>query len=167
MYQRKFMRPLIAVYPGTFDPVTLGHIDIIKRALRLCDKLIIGVAEHTNKTMLFDLTTRQAMLNAVINCEKLNNVVVLPISSLTVEFVKIQSASLIIRGLRTLSDFDYEFQMVGTNRILAPDIETIFLPADVNNHSISSSVVKQIFKARGDLSKFVHVSTLSYFTSIN
>ena len=157
------MKSLIAVYPGTFDPVTLGHIDIIKRALRLCDNLIIGVAAHTNKNMLFDLKARQAMVQSVIDTENLQNVTVLPIHNLAVEFVSHNNAALIIRGLRSLSDFDYEFQMVGTNRILAPDIETIFLPADSQNHFISSSVVKQIHKAGGDLSKFVHTSTLEYF----
>lgn len=158
------MKSLIAVYPGTFDPVTLGHIDIIKRALRLCDKLIIGVAEHTNKNMLFDLNKRQEMLQNVIDAENLNDYVcVLPINTLTVDFVKKHHGSVIIRGLRTLSDFDYEFQMVGTNRILAPDIDTIFLPADSQNHFISSSVVKQIHKAGGDLSKFIHHSSMGYF----
>jgi pantetheine-phosphate adenylyltransferase len=157
------MKPLIAVYPGTFDPVTLGHIDIIKRALRLCDTLIIGVAEHTNKNHLFDCAKRQAMLKAVIDSEYLTHVTVLSIKNLTVEFVKQHQASLIVRGLRTLSDFDYEFQMVGTNRILAPDIETVFLPADSQNHFISSSVVRQIHAAGGDLSKFIHASTVRFF----
>lgn len=157
------MKPLIAVYPGTFDPVTYGHIDIIKRALRLCDSLIIGVAEYTNKNMMFDCTKRQAMLQDVIESEHLDNVTILPITHLTVEFVKKNKASLIIRGLRTLSDFDYEFQMVGTNKILAPDIETVFLPADSQNHFISSSIVRQIHAAGGDLRKFIHPSTLSYF----
>ncbi len=157
------MKPLIAVYPGTFDPVTLGHIDIVKRALRLCDRLIIGVAEHTNKNMMFNCLKRQEMLRAVIKSEHLPHITVLPIKNLTVEFVKEHQASLIIRGLRTLSDFDYEFQMVGTNRILAPDIETVFLPADSQNHFISSSVVRQIHAAGGDLSKFIHASTLRFF----
>jgi pantetheine-phosphate adenylyltransferase len=158
------MKSLIAVYPGTFDPVTLGHIDIIKRALRLCDRLIIGVAEHTNKNMMFDLNKRQEMVQNVIDTENLNHVIsILPINTLTVDFVKKNNATLIIRGLRTLSDFDYEFQMVGTNRILAPDIDTIFLPADSQNHFISSSVVKQIHKAGGDLSKFIHHSSMGYF----
>lgn len=157
------MKPLIAVYPGTFDPITLGHIDIIKRALRLCDKLIIGVAEHTNKQMMFDLNKRLMMIQSVLDAENISNASVLPITNLTVAFVKQHNASLIIRGLRTLSDFDYEFQMVGTNRILAPDIETVFLPADSQNHFISSSVVKQIYQAKGDLTKFVHASTRIYF----
>jgi pantetheine-phosphate adenylyltransferase len=157
------MKPLIAVYPGTFDPITLGHIDIIKRALRLCDTLIIGVAEHTNKQMIFNLNKRLSMIQAVLDAENLSNASVLPISNLTVAFVKQHNASLIIRGLRTLSDFDYEFQMVGTNRILAPEIETVFLPADSQNHFISSSVVKQIYHAKGDLTKFVHPSTHIYF----
>lgn len=157
------MKPLIAVYPGTFDPVTLGHIDIIKRALRLCDQLIIGVAEYTGKAPLFSLEKRQKMIQAVINDENMQNISVLPIGNLTVDFVLQNQASVIIRGLRTLGDFDHEFQMVGVNKVLNPDIETIFLPADLQTNFISSSVVRQVYAAGGDLSKFVHPSIKKYF----
>ncbi|MFT6072272.1 MAG: pantetheine-phosphate adenylyltransferase [Alphaproteobacteria bacterium] len=157
------MKPFIAVYPGTFDPVTLGHIDVIKRAMHLCDRLIIGVAAHTGKNHLFNLQDRQAMLQSVINTEKWDNIEILPITNLTVDFVKNNNASLIIRGLRTLSDFDHEFQMVSTNKILNPEIETIFLPAALHSHCISSSVVRQIYAAGGDLSKFIHPSNVRYF----
>jgi len=157
------MKPLIAVYPGTFDPVTLGHIDVIKRATNLCDSLIIGVAAHTNKNHLFNLEMRQKMLQSVIDAENLSTVKILPIKHLTVNFVKENNATLIIRALRTLSDFDHEFQMVSANKILDPNIETIFLPAALQNHCISSSVVRQIHAAGGDLTNFIHNSIINYF----
>lgn len=157
------MKPIIAVYPGTFDPVTLGHIDIIKRALRLCNQLVIGVAEHTGKDPLFSLEKRQAMIQSVISAEQLENVSVFPIKNLTVDFVIEHNASVIIRGLRTLGDFDHEFQMVGVNKVLNPDIETIFLAADLQTNFISSSVVRQVFAAGGEIKKFIHPSIINFF----
>lgn len=150
------MKPKIAIYPGTFDPVTLGHVDIINRAIHLCDQLIIGVAAHTNKTMMFNLSKRIEMIEKIIKADNIPHVTVKRIEGLTVDFAVQHQASLLIRGLRTVSDFDYEFQMVGANRLLNPTIETIFLPADLQSNFISSSMVKQIHHANGELCQFVH-----------
>lgn len=157
------MKPTIAIYPGTFDPVTLGHVDMIKRATKLCDTLIVAVAEHSNKMMMFDVSQRIEMIETIIQYDQLTHIKVLPIKGLTVDFAVEHDASLLIRGLRTLSDFDYEFQMVGANRMLNPEIDTIFLPADPHSHFLSSSIVKQIHKAGGDVSRLIHQTTLAYF----
>lgn len=147
----------IALYPGTFDPVTNGHFDIIRRAMKLCDKLVIGVAVNHGKQPLFSLEERTEMvINAVArindpNCE----VEVVPFEGLLIQFVETVGASMIVRGLRAVSDFEYEFQMVGMNRKLNAEIETVFLMADAQNQAIASRLVKEVAKLGGDVGAFV------------
>ncbi len=148
-----------ALYPGTFDPLTNGHLDIIRRACKLCDKLVIGVAINTGKNPLFNLSERTEMVKEALvgitgDCE----VEVVSFEGLLIHFVESVGASVIIRGLRAVSDFEYEFQMVGMNHKLNPDIETVFLMADAQNQAIASRLVKEIAKLGGDVSPFVSVS---------
>lgn len=144
----------IGIYPGKFDPITLGHLDIIKRACKLVDKLIIGVAENTNKRTAFSVGLRTSM--AEYEIEKLGiGANVIAFNGLLMNFAKEQNASVIIRGLRAVSDFDYEFQMGWVNYKLLPEIETIFLPASEDTQFISSSFVREIARLGGDVSKFV------------
>ncbi|OEY86764.1 pantetheine-phosphate adenylyltransferase [Wolbachia pipientis] len=144
----------IGVYPGTFDPITFGHIDIIKRACKLVDKLIIGIAESINKDAAFDIKSRTEMVKYEIRRLGINADII-SFDGLLVDFAKKQRASVIIRGLRAVSDFDYEFQMSWVNYKLLPEIETIFLPASEDTQFISSSFVKEIASLNGDISKFV------------
>ncbi len=151
--QKSRYLPKIAVYPGTFDPITYGHIDVIKRALFLCDKLIVGVAERKEKKPLFSLKERVELAKKSLAWTK--KVEVEGFKGLLIEFVRKRKAKIIIRGLRAISDFDYEFQMALTNRKIAPDIETVFfLPAEEYSY-VSSSLVKEIASLGGDISKFV------------
>ena len=152
------MSKKIAVYPGTFDPITLGHLDIIKRARRICDELIIASAVHHSKTPFFSPEQRVTLIHAALlnqNDASLCPVRAVSFDGLLVDFAHQHQAEFIIRGLRTVSDFDYEFQMVGVNRHLDNNIETIFLPADMTTQFISSSLAKQIFQYGGDLNQFV------------
>lgn len=146
------------IYPGTFDPITFGHMDIIRRALSVVDKLVIGVALDSAKEPLFDVKTRAAMVEKDI--EKASGVdaariVVKPFSGLLVNFAREEGATLLIRGLRAVSDFEYEFQMASVNNKIAAEIETVFLTASDATHFISSRFVKQIGRLGGDVSKFV------------
>ena len=137
----------IAVYPGSFDPVTNGHIDVIKRAIQLFDRIIVAVIDNANKNVLFSVEERMEMLRAVTR--GLSGVVVSHFDGLLVHYVKKKRAKVIIRGLRAVSDFEYEFQMALTNRKLAPDIETVFLmPAEAYTY-LSSSVVKEVVNLKG------------------
>ena len=146
----------IAIYPGTFDPITFGHIDIIKRASQLFDHLIIASAKDSNKNPLFSLDERVELIQHEIkNLHLENQVSVEKFEGLLVEFAKQKNAKIIIRGLRAVSDFEYEFQMFGMNSKLDPDIQTIFLPASETNHFIASKLVKEVAKLGGDISKFV------------
>jgi pantetheine-phosphate adenylyltransferase len=146
----------IAIYPGTFDPITFGHLDIIKRASLLFDKLIVASAKDTSKNPLFTLDERVELINQEIIKNNLQDkVIVEKFEGLLVEFAKRKSAKIIIRGLRAVSDFEYEFQMFGMNSVLEPDIQTIFLPASENHHFIASKLVKEIARLDGDISKFV------------
>ncbi|SOH94437.1 Phosphopantetheine adenylyltransferase [Monaibacterium marinum] len=147
-----------ALYPGTFDPVTLGHLDVIRRAMSLTDRLVIGVAINRDKGPLFTLEERVAMIEAEarpyadeIGCE----LVVHPFENLLIHAAQDVGASMIIRGLRAVSDFEYEFQMVGMNRAMNDDIETVFLMADVHHQAIASRLVKEICRLGGDISSFV------------
>jgi pantetheine-phosphate adenylyltransferase len=146
----------IGLYPGTFDPVTLGHLDIIKRAVKLVDHLVIGVATNDSKSPLFSLEERTAML--LQEADKLAQgratIEVRPFGSLLVKFAEEVGAGVIIRGLRAVSDFEYEFQMVAMNQRLNTEIETVFLMADPRHQAISSRLVKEIAMLGGDVAPF-------------
>ena len=144
----------IGLYPGTFDPVTVGHTDIISRASNLVDKLVIGVAINNDKSPLFSLEERVALIEA--ECEHIaDNILVHPFENLLIHCARDVGASMIIRGLRAVSDFEYEFQMVGMNRSLDANIETVFLMADVQHQAVASRLVKEIARLKGDISNFV------------
>ncbi|MEW5882782.1 MAG: pantetheine-phosphate adenylyltransferase [Armatimonadota bacterium] len=143
----------IAVYPGTFDPPTLGHVDIIRRAAGLFDRVIIAVGANPTKRPLFGLEDRLAMLEEI--AAEFENVDVEPFSGLLVEFAREKRASVVIRGLRAVSDFENEFQMALANRTLAPDVETIFLMTSADVMFVSSSIVKEIARLGGDVRKLV------------
>jgi pantetheine-phosphate adenylyltransferase len=144
----------IAVYPGTFDPITNGHTDLVSRAAKLFDKVILAVAHHTAKTTVCDIDQRVEL--ARIALRDLPNVEVVAFEGLLVNFCHEQSANLVIRGLRAVSDFEYEFQLAGMNRRLAPEIETIFLTPAEQYAFISSTLVREIARLGGDVSEFVH-----------
>jgi pantetheine-phosphate adenylyltransferase len=151
------------VYPGTFDPVTNGHLDIINRAARILDRLVIGVAKNIGKAPLFPLEERVELVEAeakAIAASTGTIIEVVPFESLLVSFAREVDAQVIIRGLRAVTDFDYEFQMAGMNRRLDPEIELVFLMASEGNHFISSRFVKEIAKLGGDISTFVPRLTL-------
>lgn len=146
----------IALYPGTFDPMTLGHLDIMKRASRLCDKLIIGVAINRSKNPVFGLDERVEMVeNVVAPFRERIEVEVKPFEGLLIHFVEQCGASMIVRGLRAVSDFEYEFQMAGMNDRLNPNIETVFLMADPQYQTIASRLVKEIARLGGNIDPFV------------
>lgn len=147
----------IGIYPGTFDPVTVGHLDIIRRGLNVVDKLIVGVALDTGKDPVFDLKTRAKLVTASVKTlgKVASRVEVRPFSGLLVNLAKEEGATLLIRGLRAVSDFEYEFQMACMNSRLSPDMETIFLTASEDTHFISSRFVKQIARLGGDIRSFV------------
>ncbi len=144
-----------AVYPGKFDPITLGHLDIIKRSAILFDKLIIGIAENSQKSPLFSANDRVDMIKYELDKLYTKNIVVKSFNGLLVEFVKKESAHIIIRGLRAVADFEYEFQMSFVNKTLENKIETVFLPATENVHFISSTFVKEVTKLGGNTKKLV------------
>lgn len=143
-----------AIYPGTFDPVTNGHADLIERASRLFDEVIVSVAASPSKQPRFDLAQRVAMLEEV-TCD-LTNVTVVGFSGLLVNFAKTHQANVLIRGLRAVSDFEYEFQLANMNRRLSPDLESVFLTPAEENSFISSTLVKEVALHDGDVSQFVH-----------
>lgn len=148
----------VGMYPGTFDPPTLGHRDIIRRASRLVDKLVIGVAVNRDKGPLFTLEERQNMLLqdiADISSSVDAEIEVRPFETLLMHFAEEVGASIIVRGLRAVSDFEYEFQMVGMNRALNEEIETVFLMAEAERQAIASRLVKEISRLGGDVSQFV------------
>ena len=148
----------IAIYPGSFDPITNGHIDLIHRACKLFDKVIIAITQNANKTSLLSIDQRiEAVETSIIS---INNTQVLSFNSLLVDFARDHNAQIIIRGLRAVSDFEYEFQLAGMNRKLNNNIETIFLMSDVENQIISSRFVKEIVKLNGDIRKFTTKSTI-------
>ena len=148
----------IGLYPGTFDPITLGHIDIINRASMLVDRLVIGVAINRDKSPLFNLDERVKMIEA--ECSSLSKktgteIIAYPFENLLVDCANDVNASVIFRGLRAVADFEYEFQMVGMNRALNDSIETVFLMAEAKHQAIASKLVKEIVRLGGDVSKFV------------
>lgn len=142
-----------AIYPGTFDPVTNGHTDLIQRASKLFTHVVVGVAASPSKKPLFDLAQRVALLQQV--CQPFNNVEIVGFTGLLVDFAKQQQANVLIRGLRAVSDFDYEFQLANMNRRLHPDLETVFLTPAEKNSFISSTLVKEVALHHGDVSQFV------------
>ena len=152
----------IGLYPGTFDPVTNGHIDVISRAARLLDKLVVGVAINTGKGPMFNVDERVAMVKAEIEAIADKNgmiIEVVPFEGLLIHFARHVGASMIVRGLRAVSDFDYEFQMAGMNYRMAPDIETVFLMASETHQFIASRLVKEVALLGGDISSFVPART--------
>jgi pantetheine-phosphate adenylyltransferase len=146
--------PLIAVYPGTFDPITNGHSDLVRRACEVYDTLIVAVADSTGKGPTFSLETRISMAQAVL--KDLPNVKVMGFDVLLADFVLEQNAKVILRGLRAVSDFEYEFQLASMNRRLIPDVETMFLTPAEQYSFISSSLVKEISKLNGNVTDFVN-----------
>jgi len=153
-----------AIYPGTFDPVTNGHVDIIQRASRIFDQVIIAVADSTSKKTLF--TTRQRMDLAEVALSDLPNVSIVTFDRLMTDSAREHEAFIIIRGLRSGADFDYEFEMAGMNRKLFPEGETIFMTPDEQLTCISSSLVREIAKLEGDVSEFVPPVVLSAFSKM-
>ncbi|HIU78827.1 MAG TPA: pantetheine-phosphate adenylyltransferase [Candidatus Avilachnospira avicola] len=143
----------IAIYPGSFDPPTYGHLDIIERASRLCDELIIGVLKNSAKTPLFSVDERVNMLK--VTTSDIKNVRVMSFQGLTVDFARQNKASIIVRGLRALTDFDYELQLSQINKTLCEDIETIFLSTNLKYSFLSSSTVKEVASYRADISGLV------------
>ena len=148
----------IAVYPGTFDPITYGHIDVIKKALRIFDKIIIATTNNTDKDYFFSIDERVEIINkSLFNDLKLDKkkIKIISFNNLTIELCKKYKASVIIRGLRAVSDFEYEFQLAGMNKKLNSKIETMFLMSDIENQIISSKFVKEIAYLGGDIERFV------------
>lgn len=143
----------IAVYPGSFDPITYGHLDIIKRAASFVDHLVIGVLQNNSKHPMFSLEERVALINEAVSA--IENVSVKSFNGLTIDFAERENACMIIRGLRAVTDFDYEFQMSHTNQTLNPEIETVFLSTGLDYSYVSSSISKEIFLLGGDVTKFV------------
>lgn len=148
----------VGLYPGTFDPITLGHTDIIRRSSTLVDRLVIGVAINRDKGPLFSLEERVEMIEtecAALSIETGTEIVAHPFENLLIDCAKDVGAQIIVRGLRAVADFEYEFQMVGMNRALDDSVETVFLMADARRQAIASKLVKEIARLGGDVSKFV------------
>lgn len=149
------MAERIGVYPGTFDPITLGHADIIRRGAKLVDRLIIGVTTNPSKNPMFTPDERIAMVEREVAAMGIDNVTVVGFNALLMRFAERQGASMIVRGLRAVADFEYEYQMAGMNQQLNSRIETVFLMADVSLQPIASKLVKEIALFGGDISRFV------------
>ena len=152
-----------AIYPGTFDPITYGHIDVIKKALKIVDRVIIAVSENSNKNYLFDINERLNIINNALFKDlkmKKSKIKIISFNSLTTDLCKKMNSTIILRGLRAVSDFEYEFQLAGMNRKLNNKIETVFLMSDVENQIISSRFVKEIIELGGDVRKFTTKSTV-------
>lgn len=145
----------IGVYPGTFDPITLGHMDIIRRGAKLVDRLIIGVTTNPSKNPMFTPEERMASVRREVADQGIDNVEVVGFNALLMKFARKQGASVIVRGLRAVADFEYEYQMAGMNQQLDAEIETVFLMADVGLQPIASKLVKEIALFGGDISGFV------------
>ena len=153
----------VAIYPGTFDPITFGHIDVIKKGLKLFSKIVVAVSDVENKNYLFDSFERiQIVKDALFKDLKLNKkkIIIVSFTSLTTDLCKKYRSNIILRGLRAVSDFEYEFKLAGMNRKLNSNIETLFLMSDVENQIISSRFVKEIVKLNGNIGKFTTKSTI-------
>jgi pantetheine-phosphate adenylyltransferase len=152
-----------AIYPGTFDPITFGHIDVIKKSLKIADRVVVATTNNIHKNYFFTIDERIAIIkDSLFKDLKLNNkkIIVIPFNNLTINLCKKYKSSLIIRGLRAVSDFEYEFQLAGMNKKLDKNIETIFLMSDVENQIISSRFVKEIAKLNGNITKFLTKSAI-------
>ena len=156
------MKTKIGIYPGTFDPLTYGHLDVIKRSLKIVDKLIIGIADNDNKIPLLSFNERKEIIESDLKEYFSNNenILIKNVIGLLTDFAKSYEATCIIRGLRAVSDFKYEFQMTGMNYQLNPQVETIFLMSSDQKSFISSNLVKEVHKLGGDISKFVSNNTV-------
>jgi len=153
----------IAIYPGTFDPITYGHIDVIKKGLKFLDKIIIAISNGDQKNYLFDINERSQIVNKALFFDmkfKTNRIKIVNFNSLTTDLCKKYNSKIILRGLRAVSDFEYEFQLLGMNRKLNKSIETIFLMSDIENQIISSRFVKEIIQLGGDVKNFTTKSTV-------
>ena len=152
-----------AIYPGTFDPITYGHIDVIKKALKIVDQVIVAISDGNDKNYLFDIDERIEIVKKALFFDaklKKNKINVISFKSLTTTLCKKHKSNIILRGLRAVSDFEYEFQLAGMNRKLNKNIETVFLMSDVENQVISSKFLKEIAKLKGDIRKFATKSTI-------
>ncbi len=152
------------VYPGTFDPITFGHIDVIQKSLKIVDQVIVAISDGDNKKYLFTIEERIKIVNKALFSDlkfKKNKVQVISFNSLTTDLCKKYKSNIILRGLRAVSDFEYEFQLAGMNRKLNKNIETIFLMSDVQNQIISSRLIKEIIELKGDIKKFTTKSTIN------
>ena len=159
----------IAIYPGTFDPITYGHIDVIQKSLKIVDKLIVAISNGNQKRYLFSIDERIEIVKKALFSDlrfNKNKIKVISFNSLTTDLCKKYKSNIILRGLRAVSDFEYEFQLAGMNRKLNSKIETIFLMSDVDNQIISSRFVKEIAQHRGNLKKFTTKSTIKYLKNI-
>ena len=158
----------IAIYPGTFDPITLGHIDVIKKSLKIVDRIIVATTDNINKNYFFSIDERIDIINKSLFSDlKLNKkkIKVIPFDVLTIDLCKKFKANIIIRGLRAVSDFEYEFQLAGMNKKLSEEIETIFLMSDIENQIISSKFVKEIWKFNGKIDNFLTKSATKILKS--
>ena len=158
----------IAIYPGTFDPITYGHIDVIKKSLNVFNKVIVATTDNINKNYHFSIEDRLSIIhNSLFKDLKLskNKIKIIPFDNLTIDLCKKYKANTIIRGLRAVSDFEYEFQLAGMNKKLNPKIETMFLMSDVENQIISSKFVKEIVSLGGNIDRFVTKSTVKMLKS--
>ena len=152
-----------AIYPGTFDPITYGHIDVIKKSLKIFDKVVVATTDNSNKNYHFSIEDRLSMIESSLFKDlkfKKNKIKVIPFDTLTINLCKKYKATVIIRGLRAVSDFEYEFQLAGMNKKLNSNIETMFLMSDVENQIISSKFVKEIASLGGNIDRFVTRSTV-------
>ena len=153
-----------ALYPGTFDPITYGHIDVIQKSLKIFDKIIVAISNGNEKNYLFSIDERIEIVNKALFFDlkfNKNKIKIISFNSLTTELCKKYKSNIILRGLRAVSDFEYEFQLAGMNRILNNSIETIFLMSDVKNQIISSRLVKEIAELNGNIKKFTTKSTIN------